>query len=1057
MPGGLQETQSIKTSFEFKDNVFGNQTETFQHTVLNPMNLQQEIETARLSEQVFQDARAQMQGLAPPVTVHAVRQPIVQARAPEQAPRELSYKERKSQEKNRQRNLKRGQRLTRQADELTATLVDKQQAMDENIRRFVDHGYTRDDISEELTDTLKSIQDVKITSDMFTPENYASNYENLKTLLEKGSYVSRIAGSEEHMRQLRAQDPILYTTAQRWQRLTPVLSNMIRLANISHGLKMDGSVLQDHELSSTETAEDGTEVVIPNIVAHTRNQFGNILENFRNTVEQQEQEHLNTITGELHEEFEKELRDQKTWALVTRIEEHEEQEWIQSPSLTYGSEENYQTIQNLKELIVQSGEIYRSNKEVVDKMYSDIIRRFEVLGELTAQRNTWEEMKYRYQAYENRPRGGDGDRLCRHAEAQVNKLMLDSKDVEDNLTSIKTAMTRLLEGKMTNMLEAAVLETYGYHAAADMEVAAAPLKELASCRAVRSAWQNAALQKLMDEKKFVTDHPESQYVTRTVTLFRQGDDEYNLDLLKTLKEYTEEKKKFEASEEENAHYRSYYNKIRSIAEPEVERIMAWDMERFLQMDDSQLLGAQKELDDLFGANMFTSDLMKLPYPQAKKGVTFTMKDDVLGDRMELFSHKLNILRALVDKSRGLAFKAVANLGYPIEDYLTQVEIQKGAYRKLAQDPSIGDNPLAMRKAFAAQQIDLGNRQLNSSQSRWNDWRDVNSPAFKDACLKKFQEKGVHDRLLDRVTPHSEIAKKYSRHFSKFLPDATQEEMDVVKRVKRENYRLIGWDKAEARAYARSRGLDPSKMEDKALNLNLGEGIFRTFNIYRQTPGGMTQSPEEFQQMLLDLSAGAQLQRDVNSEREIFEAREKNLRGCLQFKESLRVSYEYLGRKYGYGLESLTALEIYDHWEEILRDFSNIQVDDNFINRIPGMVDLENEEDKVLYNQINYLSALNFVVQNTMVLIGTGVPVAEMMKNIRRRATGPAMPFRTALKEMGAAAGMTETVRWEEKAGQRRQPTPEDPEAKEARWQEFQRMQELRREELVLQRETSTPA
>jgi len=68
--------------------------------------------------------------------------------------------------------------------------------------------------------------------------------------------------------------------------------------------------------------------------------------------------------------------------------------------------------------------------------------------------------------------------------------------------------------------------------------------------------------------------------------------------------------------------------------------------------------------------------------------------------------------------------------------------------------------------------------------------------------------------------------------------------------------------------------------------------------------------------------------------------------------------------------------------------------------------------------------------------------------IRDVATGSASgPHRAVLKELGAAAGMTETVRWEEKVGQRRQPAPEDPEAKEVRWQEFQRIQELRRAEV----------
>lgn len=218
-------------------------------------------------------------------------------------------------------------------------------------------------------------------------------------------------------------------------------------------------------------------------------------------------------------------------------------------------------------------------------------------------------------------------------------------------------------------------------------------------------------------------------------------------------------------------------------------------------------------------------------------------------------------------------------------------------------------------------------------------------------------------------------------------------------------------------------------------------------------------------MVRDLSAGVDLVQDVSSEREIFEAREQNMRGCLQFKENLRLSYDYMSRKYGFGLEKLSALEIYDHYEEILRDFSNLQVDYNFINNIPGIIDMENEEDKLLYNQIGYMSVVGAFVRNAMLSVSTERSEAERLELLRAGAVeGEAAPDRKALLRMGAASNMAETVTWGDtiRVGQRRALPEEDPQAKEARWQRFRgrrAAREREQQEIALQeawRERNVP-
>lgn len=1055
MSYGEHEKQTIKTDFQFQTASAEEQTQSFEHTVLNPMDLQQEIETARLSEQVFQDVRTEIQG-------HDVqiRQAPEQVNAPQPAPRELSYKERRAQAKQREKNLKRGKTLTPHADELTANLVDRQQAMNEDIRRFSGFDAARNDVFEQVKDTLRTMQNVKVTADMFTDENYVDHYANLQDLLQKSSYMNRIAADRAMMAQLRENEFSLYGTVLRWQRLHPLLEQMIRTTNHAHGLNENGEVLRDDELSLTQTVTlengDETEVVIPNIITHTRANFSTVLSNFRTAVEEQENAHQETLLQAFQSEYEEELNRQKINKLMGRTEDQEEREWIQSPSLTYGSENSYGKIQELRDLIGQSSEVYLANKDIVDKMFSDIIRRYEVLGELAIQSNTWEEIKSRYQNYENNPRGGDGDRLCRHAAARINQMMTDKTNVENNLTSISSALTRFLEGTRPNALEIAVLETYG------CRVIENSLNHLAGCRAKRTAWQKGALQSVMEKGLFTTEHPESTYVTRPVTLFRQGDDAYNAELLNILSTYEKEnqRKPLERTEEmsdtqyaelfkeDYAQRKAYYDTIRRIVEPEVNRILAWDMERYLQMDDQQLMEAQAELDDLFGANMFTSDLMKLGHPKLR---SYSMKNDILGDRLDEFSHKLSVLRALTDKSRGLLLKALIDLGQPIEEHIAGSERGR-AYGALV---ATLNNPLEAQKQFADQQIDLGNRLLNTNLTRWNAWRDVNSEAFQTACMTKYKNVGALRNIADRDTPLDEVAERYSRHFLRILPDATQVERDVVKRLANEQYRIACWDKLDARIYARERGLDPDTLDARQLNTTMGEPLFRVFSSYAATPGGMTQTPEEFQQMLQELSAGAELERGVSSERDIFEARETNMRGALRFKESLRLSYDYLSRKYGFGLETVSALDIYDHHEEILRDFGNVQVDMSFINRIPGIVDMENEEDKALFNKINYFAVFSKSVQDMLLLIGDGNSAEHTMTLIRNSATGPtAGPNRAVLMEMGAAAGMASAVTWGNavKVGERRELPPEDAEAKELRWQEFQHREELYRQEKLHQEE-----
>ena len=285
-------------------------------------------------------------------------------------------------------------------------------------------------------------------------------------------------------------------------------------------------------------------------------------------------------------------------------------------------------------------------------------------------------------------------------------------------------------------------------------------------------------------------------------------------------------------------------------------------------------------------------------------------------------------------------------------------------------------------------------------------------------------------------------------------EGTQEEKDIKLRIYDEPYRVACWDQEDYREWLEERNIDWEELSKQGKNHTMGEPIFRTFSAYLETPGALTQSPEDFRQMLRELSAGARLWRGVSSDEEIFEAREENLRGARRFKESLRVSYDYLGRKYGYGLENLTLMEIYEHWEELLRDFSNTQVDGNFINKVP-VTDLNNEDDRRLYHQINYMQQASYSVISLLQAMKNNsineakyrMTIEELQAFVRKGGNGSyAAPHKAALKEMGEASGMAATVAWGNavQIGPRRELPEEDPQDRELRKQQFFQKEEERR-------------
>lgn len=1040
------EQQKIKTRFEFREELNAEpQAREFEHTILDPQQLREEVKAAQDSKESIRQIQAQFSGQTLPVqqVAGSVEKAKEQVEEPKQAPQESSWKERRAQKKQTEKERERGLKLTKYGDTLTARLVEQGQQ------------YATIQPSEDLTELLRSMQSVTVSAEMFTDENFVEHYALLRDALDRAYYIALAAQNEQTMEEIRAQDLGLYATMLRWQQTEPMLRKMFRCASNAHGLDEYGQVLEEGDLVRAEE-QDGVEVLDLNVVEHARSGFGEALDEFRDAMAEQERSREKELSGALESSYEEELKHLKLGTLLSSDEN--ERQWVESPSVLHGSTESMREIQRIKTLIEENGERYLAHKDMLDQMYSDIIRRYEVLGELKVQTLAWNELQDRYAGYRD-DRRSDGYRLWKAASDRLEALVRDSEDVADNLTAIHSAMTDFLRGETSGAKELAVLTRYGHDTA----------REMLCARTRREEWQNAEFNALIERGEFQIRNNDN-IMERAATLLRRGDDEYNLNVLQTLQHFNVQMDlgaRLKAEDVKPEHfgyvqhedvelYRAYYEGLRRIVLPYIERIMAWDMERCLNMSDSELMAEQIELDELSGASALLMDLTEIHHPDRNR---LSMKDDIVGDRFDEFNLRVATLQGLNDKSRGLALKMALEHGareIPNEEYLTQAE-RELALPEIRRELGQNATEEEVMRAFAREQIEAGERKMQVERRRWEERRKIGSEAFKKACEGIFMRKPSNVSMIRREYPLSEAAWLYERNKSDAQPGATEEEINVIRVLSLQHYRIACWDEIDVRLYEREHGNPPSLFRKASVGLTLTEPIARTFNAYIATVGAQTQTPEQFHQMVRDLSAGMDLVQDESPEREIFEARERNRRGCLQFKESQRLTYDYLSRKYGFALETISALELYDHWEEIVRDFGHLQTDSNFIENIPYVIDMTNEEDRRLYNQINYMASLGVSVMASLQDAVAGVSEEERIATILERIQGNeySRPARIALKRMGAASNMADHVTWgnEIRVGERREIPEENPQVVEERWQRFQgrlAARERERQELALQ-------
>ena len=301
--------------------------------------------------------------------------------------------------------------------------------------------------------------------------------------------------------------------------------------------------------------------------------------------------------------------------------------------------------------------------------------------------------------------------------------------------------------------------------------------------------------------------------------------------------------------------------------------------------------------------------------QLRNPVPTTLKEELIGDRMQEYSAKLEIIRRYADMARGYALQQTLKQGSVAKDLLTKTEqMKRGIY-----DEADGDKVRDALKVYATEE--LINKSTRMSEGAW-------SRLFgNDEVLKIY----MRDWLVD--APASQKAQKYNKRFFE-NENLTERDQKLKTWLSKSHYRLVG--------------------EEKPM---LKEAVFRSYTSMLNYKCMEAMSDEETDQMLEQLAAGAFLEENATPE-EIRRARDTNMAGLRTYVGTLKKHYRYLTQKYGLGMDQIDPLEVFLHYQEIQKDFGNLQVDFEMITKLPeGILDDASEEDVLFKHQIAYYNAM----------------------------------------------------------------------------------------------------
>lgn len=418
---------------------------------------------------------------------------------------------------------------------------------------------------------------------------------------------------------------------------------------------------------------------------------------------------------------------------------------------------------------------------------------------------------------------------------------------------------------------------------------------------------------------------------------------------------------------------------------ELNKILNFDMSRLNGASREDLLGMQRELQELMLAQMAVSDIGKKNLPknpeeeleeslQGEKAKTKTIKSEILGERLKEYGERAAIIRLCADMARGYAMQEAAKQGVLTQDAVTIPERQKSKIIDLTDETQI----LNKMKIYADRQL-ITNKE-NQVEDTWN-------RILHDGKVLK----GIKDSLFKHPEEEHK-AQRYNQRFDK-KADMSERDKKIKEWLNVSSYRFAGDE-----------------------NAMFNTPIFRSFDTTMNYQSLNAMSDEEVDFMLEQLAAGAFLTKESTQE-EIAEAQEENRKGLKTYVEALKRQYNYSMKKYGLGLDTISGEDVVRHYQELSREFANIQDDYVTVMNLPeGILDMNREEDKLFYNQLLYYYTMGGMYNPVKIMVEAAIEHGEEDLDYDElvKAYYQAMGEKSDLEEARqylATHGISSTVNW----------------------------------------------
>ncbi len=246
----------------------------------------------------------------------------------------------------------------------------------------------------------------------------------------------------------------------------------------------------------------------------------------------------------------------------------------------------------------------------------------------------------------------------------------------------------------------------------------------------------------------------------------------------------------------------------------------------------------------------------------------------------------------------------------------------------------------------------------------------------EIIFRKEVIKYVDEELLFRIKGRIELRKKWMEDWNEKIEDLKTKRANLEKNTRlKKGLRLK--NALTANNYHLAGEKEPL----------IKEPIFHSYSSIEQYEEFRNMKEQDFFTMCENLAAGSLEITEKSTKEEIKKYRERNITGLITYKKHMYEHYKALENKYKHNFP--TTEYILSHYEEIEKDFANVQVDADLVEHVPKEVlNKEKKEDLDAYHLVLFYNRfggaiLNFIKANIINGNYSDRECREQMKNFIR--------------------------------------------------------------------------